>query len=94
MDIMTDILSVVSTPTTKWEIMARANLSYEQCQKYLRALQRLGLVSEFYDVRSRRFAITEKGREYYASMAGVYGRIDAGEVSIWSTRAHLQHQLV
>ena len=91
---MTDILSVVSMPTTKWEIMARANLSFDQCQKYLPALRRLGLVSEFYDARSHRFAITEKGREYYANMAGAYGRIDAGDVSIWSTRRHLQNPLI
>ena len=86
-DIMTDILTVVSTQSSKTEIMACANLSHDQCQKYLPALQKLGLLRKFFvDGIHSRYAITEKGREYLSSMSVEFGRIAEGDRSVWSTR--------
>ncbi|MGI0091498.1 MAG: winged helix-turn-helix domain-containing protein [Nitrososphaerales archaeon] len=87
LDIMTDILRVVSAPSSKTEIMSCANLSYDQCQKYLPALEKLGLMREYFEdgVHSR-FAITEKGLEYLSNMSAEFGRIAEGDKSVWSTR--------
>ncbi|MDG6994446.1 MAG: hypothetical protein JRN52_00870 [Nitrososphaerota archaeon] len=86
LDIMADILAVLSRPATKSEIMAHANLSHDQCKKYLPALERLGLVTKQADVGSYKYAITEKGKEYHLSMDGGFGKIAKGDKSIWSTR--------
>jgi predicted transcriptional regulator len=87
LDIMTDILTVASTPSSKTEIMSCANLSYDQCQKYLPSLQKIGLLRKFFvDGIHTRFAITEKGREYLSSMSVEFGRIAEGDKSVWTTR--------
>lgn len=87
-DIMFDILAVVASLSSKSEIMACANLSYEQCQKYIPVLENLGLLEKFFEDGIRvRYLITEKGREYKNSMAGRYGRIDGTSESIRSMRA-------
>ena len=86
LDIMADILTVLSRPSTKSEIMALANLSHEQCKRYLPALERLGLVIKQADVGSYKYAVTEKGKEYHSSMNGGFGKIAKGDKSIWSTR--------
>ena len=91
LDIMADILTVVGAPSSKTEVMACANLSYEQCQKYMPALEKLGLIREYFEdgVHSR-FVSTEKGREYLSSMSAEYGRIAEGDKSVWSTRRRVE----
>ena len=86
LDIMTDILRIVDVPSSSAEIMACANMSYEQCQKYLPAMEKMGLISRSVeDGIHIRYTITEKGREYLANMSN-YGRIAEGAKSVWSTR--------
>ncbi len=87
MDIMADILAVVTSPSSKYEMMACANLSYEQCQKYIPMLEKLGLVRRYLEdgVRAR-FLITEKGREYSSSITGEFGKIAQGDRTIWPTK--------
>ena len=86
-DIMADILAVVSTPSSKYEMMACANLSYDQCQKYVPLLEKLGLVRRYLEDGFRiRYVITEKGREYLSSISGEFGKIAEGGRSIWPTK--------
>jgi predicted transcriptional regulator len=83
-DIMADILTVLVYSSSKSEIMSRANLSYEQCQKYLPVLGRLELISKsIEDGVHVKFSITEKGREYLDQLSDQFGRISKGEKSVW-----------
>ena len=87
LDIMADILKVANDASGKTEIMACANLSYDQCQKYIPALEKLGLLSESsQDGIHFRFAMTEKGREFLSSLSGEFGRIADGDETVWKTR--------
>ena len=84
LDIMTDILSVLDSPSGKSEIMACANLSYEQCRKYLPALQKLGLVNEKTLEGARKYVMTDRGKHYRLSMIASYGTIASGDRSVWT----------
>jgi predicted transcriptional regulator len=86
-DILTDILTVSSHPSSKSKIMASANLNHKQCQKYLHALERMGLLNKLLeDGVQQKFVITEKGREYHSRMVEVFGWIADGDRSVWITR--------
>lgn len=63
-DITTDILRVVTRSVGKAELMALANLSHRQCEKYLPILQRLDLITEQFDGRRTRYQITDRGSEF------------------------------
>ena len=83
-DIMADMLTVLVYPLSKSEVMSSANLSYEQCQKYIPVLGRLGLISKsIEDGVHVKFSITEKGREYLDQLSDQFGRISKGEKSVW-----------
>lgn len=87
MDIMADILAVVMNPSGKAEIMTFANLSYEQTQKYLPALEKLGLLERnLLNGAYPKYAITERGREYLSNVTGEFGTMAEGEKSIWNSR--------
>ena len=91
---MADILVVVSRPCSKAEVMASANLSYDQVQKYLPALQKLKLVNEYIEDRSHsKWIITEKGLEYLQCTLTEYGRIAKGQHSIWSMERETADEL-
>lgn len=86
-DIMVDILEIVKVRSSKAQIMASANLSYNQCQKYIPVMEKLGLLAKILeDGVHVRYAISEKGREYLLTMSSRYGRIPEGAKSIWPTR--------
>ena len=86
LDIMTDILRIVDVPSSNAEIMACANMSYEQCQKYIPAMEKMGLLRRSIEDGVRvRYTISEKGREYLSNMSK-YGRIGEGSKSVWTTR--------
>lgn len=93
-DIMADILSIATSPSSKSEIISCANLSFEQCQRYLGMLERMGLLARYLEDAVRvRYVITEKGREYMTSLSGEFGRIAEGDKSIWGTRRRLAQSL-
>ena len=62
LDIIADILNVVSKEAKKTQIMYQANLSYNVLQKYIRELSAASLVS-FLDEK-RCYQLTEKGRRF------------------------------
>ena len=87
MDIMADVLAVAKIPRSKSDIMACANMSFEQCQKYLPALEKLGLLERvLVDKVHRKYSTTTRGREYLASVSGQHGSLADGERSIWASR--------
>jgi predicted transcriptional regulator/ABC-type transporter Mla MlaB component len=87
MDIISDILSIVSAPSGKSEIISCANLSFEQCQKYLAILERMGLLRRYLEDAVRvKYMITERGREYMRNISGEFGRIAEGDRSVWDAR--------
>ena len=86
-DIITDILKVALNPVSKSEIMACANMSYEQCQRYLPRLEKVDFVRKYLeDGVHARFQTTEKGREYISNIFGEFGTILDGERSVWSSK--------
>jgi len=86
-DIIADILKVALNPVSKSEIMACANMSYEQCQKYLPRLEKVDLVRKYLeDGVHARYQTTEKGREYVSNLFGEFGTIMNGEKSVWSSK--------
>ena len=90
-DIMTDILTITAYPSSKSEIMSRANLSYEQCQNYLPILERLGLVvKNIEDGVHIKFTITEKGREYLTQLSDQFGRIAKGDEAKLECRGRIE----
>jgi predicted transcriptional regulator len=62
LDIIADILHVVSGNAKKTQIMYQANLSYKVLQKYLAEIVEASLIS-FEDER-RFYILTAKGREF------------------------------
>lgn len=91
LDIMADILKIVSESSSKTEIMACANLSYDQCQKYIPALEKLGLLVETCeDGIHYQFTITEKGREFLSRVSAEFGRIAEGDETVWNARRRAQ----
>jgi predicted transcriptional regulator len=60
-DILADILSLSTEPVGKTRLMYGANLSYEQVSNYIEELQQKGFIEP---VDTKRFRITEKGRQY------------------------------
>ncbi|MEM2855994.1 MAG: winged helix-turn-helix domain-containing protein [Candidatus Nitrosocaldaceae archaeon] len=64
LDIMIDILEIVSTLSKKTHILYKANVNYTQLTKYLTALQELGMLHE----RDGEYVITDKGRIFLSLM--------------------------
>jgi predicted transcriptional regulator len=62
LDIIADILNVVSREAKKTQIMYQANLSYKVLQRYLAEIVDASLIA-FEDVNQRYF-LTDKGHEY------------------------------
>ena len=62
LNIIADILRVVSGDAKKTQIMYQANLSYRLLQKYLRDVRRSSLV--YYERKGRCYVLTEKGRRF------------------------------
>ena len=94
-DIMSDILSIVSLPSSQSEIIGCANLSFEQCRKYLAILERMGLLGRYLEDAVRlRFVITERGREYLAGLSGEFGRIAEGDRSIWGAKRRTENSFL
>ncbi len=86
-DIMVDILKVITSPSSKTQVMACANLSFDQCQNYLPAMEKLGLLTRsIEDGVHTKYTIAEKGREYLLNMSADYGSIADGHKSVWTTR--------
>lgn len=62
MDIIADILNVVSHTAKKTQIMYQANLSYGVLQRYLSEVSAASLVG--FESKSNSFVLTLKGREF------------------------------
>ena len=62
LDIIADILYVVSGNARKTQVMYQANLSYRILQKYLAELTGASLIS--YDDARRCYVLTDKGRVF------------------------------
>ena len=91
LDIMADILKVINEASSKTEIMACANLSYDQCQKYIPVLEKLALLTESSDDGVHlRFSITDKGREFLSKVSAEFGVIAEGDGTVWNTRRRAQ----
>ena len=62
LDIIADILHVVSGEAKKTQIMYQANLSYKVLQKYLAEITTASLIS--FEPEKQCYVLTEKGRVY------------------------------
>jgi predicted transcriptional regulator len=62
LDIVADILSVVSQNAMKTQIMYQANLSYKVLQKYLRNMTTASLIN--FDTEEQCYMLTDKGKEF------------------------------
>lgn len=62
LDIIADILSVVSDDAKKTQIMYQANLSYKLLTRYLREVIKSSLV--LFDRAKRCYVLTSKGQEF------------------------------
>ncbi|MFB3890234.1 MAG: winged helix-turn-helix domain-containing protein [Candidatus Bathyarchaeia archaeon] len=62
LDILADILDVVSNKAKKTQIMYRANLSYKVLQRYLSELAGASLIT--FEDENRCYMLTEKGLEF------------------------------
>jgi predicted transcriptional regulator len=62
LDIIADILQVVSQSAKKTQIMYQANLSYKVLQKYLREVRRASLVD--FECDDQCYVLTSKGRDF------------------------------
>ena len=62
LDIIADILQVVSQNAKKTQIMYQANLSYKVMQRYLRDITNASLIC--FDNAERCYVITQKGRDF------------------------------
>jgi len=62
LDIIADILQVVSQTAKKTQIMYQANLSYKVMQRYLRDITNASLIC--FDNAERCYVITQKGRDF------------------------------
>lgn len=68
MDIIADILSVVSDNAKKTQIMYQANLSYKLLTRYLREVIKSSLV--LFDRNKRCYVLTSKGQEFLEKYKG------------------------
>ena len=62
LDIIADILNVVSREAKKTQIMYQANLSYKVLQRYLTDIVDASLI--FFEESNQRYLLTGKGQEY------------------------------
>jgi predicted transcriptional regulator len=62
LDIIADILNVVSREAKKTQIMYQANLSYKVLQRYLNEIVQAALVR--FETGSQSYMLTFKGKEY------------------------------
>jgi predicted transcriptional regulator len=62
LDIIADILHVVSGNAKKTQIMYQANLSYRVLQRYLAEIAGASLID--YENEKQRYILTDKGREF------------------------------
>jgi predicted transcriptional regulator len=62
LDIIADILKVVSQNAKKTQIMYKANLSYKVLQKYLRVITAASLIS--FETAKRCYMLTPKGHKF------------------------------
>ncbi|MCW4000952.1 MAG: winged helix-turn-helix domain-containing protein [Candidatus Bathyarchaeota archaeon] len=62
LDIIADILSVVSRGAKKTQIMYQANLSYKVLQRYLTEITEASLI--LFEETQQYYALTGKGQEY------------------------------
>ena len=62
LDIIADILGVVSGDARKTQIMFRANLSYAVMQKYLAKITKASLIQ--FESKRNCYTLTEKGQKY------------------------------
>lgn len=67
-DIIADILNVVSREAKKTQIMYQANLSYRVLQKYLGEIAEAALIR--YEHQSQSYTLTFKGQEYLEAYKG------------------------
>jgi predicted transcriptional regulator len=65
LDIIADILKVVSLKAKKTQIMYGANLSYKVLQRYLADVMETSLVS--FDAGQEQYLLTPKGQEFLAA---------------------------
>jgi predicted transcriptional regulator len=62
LDIIADILNVVSREAKKTQIMYQANLSYKVLQRYLGEIVEASLI--LFENENQRYLLTGKGQEY------------------------------
>ena len=62
LDIIADILQVVSQNAKKTQIMYQANLSYKVLQRYLKDITESSLIN--FEIAEQCYVLTEKGQEF------------------------------
>lgn len=62
LDIIADILRVVSQTAKKTQIMFQANLSYKVLQRYMEEITSASLIS--FDAAEQCYVLTQKGQEF------------------------------
>ena len=67
MEIMGEILELCMEPTVKTQVMYKMNLSYRGVQKFIKRLQKLGLLK--LDEDGKKYVTTEKGLEFIGKYA-------------------------
>ena len=88
LDIVHEILSIVSVKVRKTRIMYQANLSFVQVERYLQSLLENGLVESFDDAF---YLITPKGKEFLQIHSEYVTRIRRlGEEAAETEKSRLQ----
>jgi predicted transcriptional regulator len=85
--VISDILTVSLDSCGTTQLMACANLSFRECQRYTSMLEMTGLLQRHNASGSRvRYIATDKGREYLRDFFSKFGTIAEGERTVWSSR--------
>ncbi len=91
LDIIADILTVVSRDAKKTQIMYKANLSYKVLQKYLTEILEASLI--FYKKDGQLYCLTSKGQAYldaYKEYAQTNKRIEKRLTDISTKKKNLE----
>jgi predicted transcriptional regulator len=88
LDIVREILSVVSAKVRKTKIMYQANLSFTQVENYLQSLLETGLIESFDNTF---YLITPKGKEFIQMHTDYLTRLrQLGEDAIETEKSRCQ----
>jgi predicted transcriptional regulator len=91
LDIIADILQVVSQNAKKTQIMYQANLSYKVLQRYLRDIISASLIN--FEIAERCYVLTSKGQKFledYKDYAKTYKSIEKRLNDVGSKKKNLE----